>query len=68
MAAGEEWLGIYHAAGLHGIYLGDEAIVNCQTFSLQGHKTKGLRQACSRLARYGYTVSTSIPPPWIPPE
>ena len=56
MAAGEEWLGIYHAAGLHGIYLGDEAIVNCQTFSLEGHKMKGLRQACSRLARYGYTV------------
>jgi lysylphosphatidylglycerol synthetase-like protein (DUF2156 family) len=56
MAAGEEWLGIYHAAGLHGIYLGDEAIVNCQTFSLEGHRMKGLRQACSRLARYGYTV------------
>ncbi len=56
MAAGEEWLGIYHAAGLHFMYLGDEAIVNCQTFSLVGHKMKGLRQACSRLARYGYTV------------
>jgi lysyl-tRNA synthetase class 2 len=56
MAAGEEWLGVYHAAGLHGIYLGDEAIVDCQTFSLTGHKMKGLRQACSRLTRYGYTV------------
>ncbi|MCU1362698.1 MAG: hypothetical protein JWM55_526 [Acidimicrobiaceae bacterium] len=56
MAAGEEWLPIYHAAGLHHLYLGDEAIVDCQTFSLQGHKMKGLRQACSRLARYGYTV------------
>jgi lysyl-tRNA synthetase class 2 len=56
MAAGQEWLGVYHSAGLHGIYLGDEAIVDCQTFSLEGHKMKGLRQACSRLARYGYTV------------
>ena len=27
MAAGEEWLAIYHAAGLHYLYLGDEAIV-----------------------------------------
>jgi lysylphosphatidylglycerol synthetase-like protein (DUF2156 family) len=56
MAAGEEWLGIYHAAGLHYLYLGDEAIVDCQTFSLAGHKMKGLRQACTRLSRYGYTI------------
>jgi lysylphosphatidylglycerol synthetase-like protein (DUF2156 family) len=56
MAAGEEWLGIYHAAGLHYLYLGDEAIVDCQRFSLEGHKMKGLRQACSRLTRYGYSV------------
>jgi len=56
MAAGEEWLPIYHAAGLHYLYLGDEAIVDCQHFSLAGHKMKGLRQACTRLARYGYTV------------
>ncbi len=56
MGASEEWLGIYHAAGLHYLYLGDEAIVDCPTFSLDGHKMKGLRQACNRLARYGYTV------------
>ena len=57
MGAGEDWLPTYHAAGLHYIYLGDEAIVNCQTFSLQGGKMKGLRQACTRLARKGYTIS-----------
>lgn len=57
MGAGEDWLPIYHAAGLHYIYLGDEAIVDCQTFSLQGGKMKGLRQACTRLARKGYTIS-----------
>jgi lysyl-tRNA synthetase class 2 len=56
MAAGEEWLPIYRAAGLHYLYLGDEAIVDCQHFTLAGHKMKGLRQACTRLARYGYTV------------
>jgi lysylphosphatidylglycerol synthetase-like protein (DUF2156 family) len=56
MAAGEEWLPIYHAAGLHYLYLGDEAIVDCPTFSLKGGKMKGLRQACTRLARKGYTV------------
>ena len=57
MGAGEDWLPTYHTAGLHYIYLGDEAIVNCQTFSLQGGKMKGLRQACTRLARKGYTIS-----------
>jgi lysylphosphatidylglycerol synthetase-like protein (DUF2156 family) len=56
MAAGEEWLAIYRAAGLHSVYLGDEAIVNCASFSLEGGKMKGLRQACTRLARNGYTV------------
>ena len=56
MGAGAEWLPTYHAAGLHSIYLGDEAIVDCPTFSLEGGRMKGLRQACTRLARHGYTV------------
>jgi lysylphosphatidylglycerol synthetase-like protein (DUF2156 family) len=56
MAAGEEWLPIYHAAGLHYLYLGDEAIVDCPSFSLEGGKMKGLRQACHRLERHGYRV------------
>ena len=56
MAASEEWTHIYHAAGMHYIYLGDEAIVDCQSFSLEGGKMKGLRQACTRLARHGYSV------------
>jgi lysylphosphatidylglycerol synthetase-like protein (DUF2156 family) len=56
MGASEEWLATYHAAGLHYLYVGDEAIVNCQEFSLAGQKMKGLRQACTRLARHGYRV------------
>jgi lysylphosphatidylglycerol synthetase-like protein (DUF2156 family) len=56
MGAGAEWLSTYHDAGMHYLYLGDEAIVDCPTFSLEGGKMKGLRQACNRLARHGYTV------------
>lgn len=56
IGASEEWLPLYQAVGLHQIYVGDEAVVNCQTFSLEGGKMKGLRQACTRLARNGYTV------------
>lgn len=56
IGAGQQWLPIYQGAGLHHIYVGDEGVVNCQTFSLEGGKMKGLRQACTRLARNGYTV------------
>lgn len=56
IGASEQWLPFYQAVGLHQIYVGDEAVVNCQTFSLEGGKMKGLRQACTRLARNGYTV------------
>jgi lysylphosphatidylglycerol synthetase-like protein (DUF2156 family) len=38
------------------LYLGDEAVVDVQGFSLAGGKMKGLRQACSRLERHGYTI------------
>ena len=56
MGAAEDWLPIYTAAGLHHLYIGDEALVDCSTFSLEGGKMKGLRQACTRLARHGYRV------------
>lgn len=56
IGASDEWLPIYGAAGLHHLYIGDEAIVDCPTFSLAGGTMKGLRQACTRLARHGYTV------------
>jgi len=56
VGASEAWLPIYQVAGLHHLYIGDEAIVDCPTFNLAGGKMKGLRQACTRLARHGYTV------------
>jgi lysylphosphatidylglycerol synthetase-like protein (DUF2156 family) len=56
IGASDDWLPIYRAAGLHHMYMGDEAIVDCPTFNLAGGKMKGLRQACTRLARHGYTV------------
>ena len=67
MAASEQWLSIYRAAGMHYLYLGDEAIVDVQKFSLEGGKMKGLRQACTRLAKHGYTVEF-IDPAHIEPK
>ena len=67
MAASEQWLSVYRAAGMHALYLGDEAIVDVQKFSLEGGKMKGLRQACTRLAKHGYTVEF-IDPAHIEPK
>lgn len=67
IGAGESWLPTYHGAGFHSIYIGDEAVVDCQTFSLEGGKMKGLRQAVTRLERKGYTVEF-IDPSEIDPK
>jgi lysylphosphatidylglycerol synthetase-like protein (DUF2156 family) len=61
MGAGEDWLPIYRDSGMHHIYLGDEAVVPVQTFSLAGKHMKGLRQAHNRIMKYGYTVSFHDP-------
>jgi len=54
MAAAEEWLPIYRDAGMRHVYIGDEAVVDLNSFSLDGGKMKGLRQAVNRVQRYGY--------------
>ncbi len=61
MAASEQWLPIYRHAGMHDVYVGDEAIVDCRRFSMEGGKSKGLRQAVNRVARHGYTVTFHDP-------
>jgi lysylphosphatidylglycerol synthetase-like protein (DUF2156 family) len=61
LGAGEEWLPIYRAAGMHDLYLGDEAVVDCTRFTLEGGRFKGLRQAVNRVAKYGYTITFHDP-------
>ena len=61
MGAGESWLPIYRESGMHNIYLGDEAVVDVQQFSLAGGEKKGLRQAHNRVQKKGYTVSFHDP-------
>jgi len=57
MAAAEEWLPLYREHGMRHLYLGDEAVVDVQEFSLKGGHMKGLRQAVNRVERYGYRVA-----------
>jgi lysylphosphatidylglycerol synthetase-like protein (DUF2156 family) len=61
MGAGEDWLSFYRDSGMHNIYLGDEAVVRVQSFTLSGGDMKGLRQAFNRIAKRGYTVSFHDP-------
>ena len=56
LGASAPWLPIYRAAGLTGVYMGDEAIVDCQTFSLKGKSMKSLRGAYNRVSKAGYHV------------
>jgi lysylphosphatidylglycerol synthetase-like protein (DUF2156 family) len=61
LGIGEEWLPVYRSTGMHDLYVGDEAIVRVNRFSLEGGRFKGLRQAVNRIAKYGYTISFHDP-------
>jgi lysylphosphatidylglycerol synthetase-like protein (DUF2156 family) len=61
LGATEEWLPRYRTGGMSSFYVGDEAVVDCQTFSLKGGRFKGLRQAVNRIEKYGYTISFHDP-------
>ena len=70
IGAAAEWLSLYDDSGMRWLYLGDEAVVDVTRFSLEGKKMKGLRQACTRLERNGYTTEfldpSSIDPARVP--
>jgi lysylphosphatidylglycerol synthetase-like protein (DUF2156 family) len=51
MAAREADKELYTARGLHTFYLGDEAILHCRGFTLQGKAMKGVRQSVNRVAK-----------------
>jgi len=61
MGAAEDWLPTYRRAGMRDLYVGDEAVVDCRRFSLDGNRNKGLRQAVNRVAKYGYRVEFHDP-------
>jgi lysylphosphatidylglycerol synthetase-like protein (DUF2156 family) len=56
MAAGGDWLPVYGASGMHDLYIGDEAVVDVRTFSLDGKQNKSLRQSVGRVEKAGYRV------------
>jgi lysylphosphatidylglycerol synthetase-like protein (DUF2156 family) len=61
LGAGEDWLPIYRATGMHDLYVGDEGVVRVGSFKLEGGRFKGLRQAVNRVAKYGYRITFHDP-------
>jgi lysyl-tRNA synthetase, class II len=56
MGAGQEGAAAYAEAGLTAYEIGDEAILDMRTFSLNGPGMKAVRQSVSRLQRRDYTT------------
>jgi lysyl-tRNA synthetase class 2 len=56
LGASEQLLPLYRRAGLRAFYLGDEAIIDTRTFTLQGRPIRKVRQSVHRLERLGYQV------------
>jgi lysyl-tRNA synthetase class 2 len=50
----EELLALYECAGLRSVYIGDEAIVDAKSFSLEGRPIRKVRQSVTRLRKSGY--------------
>lgn len=59
LGASEAFADLGRQAGLRRFYIGDEAIVDTATFTLEGKAIKKVRQATHRLRKAGYTVSLS---------
>jgi len=68
LAASQGWLPVYRAAGLVDHYIGDEAIVDCSTFSLKGKSMKSLRGAYNRVQKEGCRVECYLTLGALAPE
>jgi lysyl-tRNA synthetase, class II len=56
VGASERLCPLYEQLGLRTIYLGDEAIVELERFSLEGRPIRKVRQSVTRLGKAGYVV------------
>lgn len=56
VGASDRYLDAYRKLGLRTLYQGDEAVVDVDTFTLEGGAMKSVRQATHRLQRNGLTA------------
>ncbi|MGI8664764.1 MAG: bifunctional lysylphosphatidylglycerol synthetase/lysine--tRNA ligase LysX [Jatrophihabitans sp.] len=57
LSASEEGATAYVAAGLKALPIGDEAIIDTDTFTLEGPTMQPVRRAVRRVQRAGYTIT-----------
>jgi lysyl-tRNA synthetase class 2 len=57
VGASTRTLGVFADAGLRALYVGDEAIVETEKFSLEGRAIRKVRQSVTRLEKAGYRVT-----------
>ena len=60
VGASERFADRARSAGLRRLYIGDEAIVDTATFSLEGRAIRKVRQATHRLDKAGYRVQAHV--------
>ncbi len=51
LAVREDTIGLYRERGMHSLYLGDEAILHCEEFDLEGGEMKAVREAVNRVGK-----------------
>jgi lysyl-tRNA synthetase, class II len=56
VGASEKLRPMYEQLGLRTIYLGDEAVIELHSFSLEGRAIRKVRQSVSRLAKAGFST------------
>jgi lysyl-tRNA synthetase class 2 len=56
VGASDRLRGLYEELGLRTVYLGDEAIIELDSFSLEGRPIRKVRQSVTRLRKAGFTA------------
>jgi lysyl-tRNA synthetase class 2 len=57
IGVGERLLPLWKQLGVRSLYLGDEAVVEAQAFSLDGRPIRKVRQSVTRLEKQGYRAT-----------
>ena len=58
----EESLGIYKELGKKNLFIGQEAVLDLNTFTMDGGERKSLRNAINKLKDRGFRINTHTPP------
>ena len=58
----KESLPVYHELSRKSLFLGQEGVVDIDTFSLEGGEKKSIRNALHKITEQGYTTHINMPP------